>query len=70
MLGSPDPLNHLIRRINKDLQDHCKSNKVQFLDLYTEFLSGDEMNSKYTTDGGHLSEKGYEAWAGLIAPFL
>ncbi|MCD4723711.1 MAG: hypothetical protein K8R63_02630 [Bacteroidales bacterium] len=70
MLGIPDKLNHLIRHINKDLQDHCKSNKVQFLDLYTEFLSGDEMNSKYTTDGGHLSEKGYEAWAGLIAPFL
>ena len=70
MLGSPDPLNQLIRRINTDLSDHCKNNKVQFIDLYTEFLSGDEMNREYTTDGGHLSEKGYKTWASLIAPFL
>ncbi len=70
MFGSSDPLNQLIRRINNHLQHHCNSNKVQFLDLYTEFLSGDEMNREYTTDGGHLSKKGYQVWAELIAPFL
>ncbi|NQT76794.1 MAG: hypothetical protein HQ565_03700 [Bacteroidetes bacterium] len=69
MLGSGGYLK-LIRRINNHLQHHCNSNKVQFLDLYTEFLSGDEMNREYTTDGGHLSEKGYKTWAKLIVPFM
>ena len=60
MLGSPNYLNRLIRHINKHLRDHCEACAITFLDLYSDFLNGDEeMKREYTTDGGHLSPAGY-----------
>jgi len=70
MLGSPNYLNRLVRYINKKLQEQCEALKITYLDLYTDFLYEGEMNREYTTDGGHLSEEGYNLWAKKIQAFL
>jgi lysophospholipase L1-like esterase len=70
MLGSPNYLNKLIRHINKELKAHCEARSLQFLDLYASFLSDKEMKREYTTDGGHLSENGYDLWAKKLQTFL
>jgi lysophospholipase L1-like esterase len=70
MLGSSGYLNKVVRYINKRLKAHCDARSLQYLDLYPDFLSGDEMKREYTTDGGHLSPAGYALWAKKIQALL
>ena len=70
MMGSPNYLNKLIRSINKELREHCEARKLTFLNMYPEFLFEKEMKRDLTTDGGHLSAKGYALWARLLKPYL
>jgi lysophospholipase L1-like esterase len=70
MMGSPGYLNRLIRYINKQMREDCQGRNITYLDLYPDFLSGDEMRREYTTDGAHLSEAGYQLWAKKIQAFL
>ncbi|MEN8226079.1 MAG: GDSL-type esterase/lipase family protein [Bacteroidota bacterium] len=70
MLGSPNHLNKIIRHINENLKEHCQARGIINLNLYSSFLSGDQLDRKYTTDGGHLSEEGYALWAEKIHAFL
>jgi len=52
------------------LKAHCDARKLTYLDLYPAFLEGHEMKKEFTTDGGHLSEAGYDLWAEKIKTFL
>lgn len=70
MLGSPGYLNKLIRYINKELKSHCDARKLTYLNLFPDFLEGKEMKKEYTTDGGHLSEAGYDLWAEKIREYI
>jgi len=70
MIGSPGYLNRLIRHINKQLREDCGARGITYLDLYPDFLIGDELGREYTTDGAHLSEAGYQLWAEKIQAFL
>ncbi len=63
MMGSPGYLNKVIRYINKELKSHCEARNLTYMNLFPDFLEGNEMRRKYTTDGGHLSEIGYSLWA-------
>ena len=44
----------------------------EYVDLYTHLfdLEAGAIRAEYTTDGGHLTEKGYEAVTEKIAPVL
>ena len=56
---------------NDNLRLVCKELRVHYVDLYGDFLDDKgEMDRKYTYDGVHLSEAGYDLWAKLIAPFV
>lgn len=70
LLGYAAGLNNTVRFINEELKEHCRLRKLTFLDLFPLFLSGDEMDPVYTTDGGHLSEAGYRVWAKKIQATL
>ena len=70
MMGSPNYLNNLIRHINKVLKEHCDARGVTYLNLYPVFLADKQMKKKYTTDGGHLSEAGYQLWAEKLQALL
>ena len=70
MMGSPGYLNRLIRFINRQLRKDCEGRKITYLDLYTDFLCGDDLSREFTTDGAHLSAAGYQLWAQKIQAFL
>lgn len=56
---------------NDNLRLVCKELNVHYIDLYGDFLDDKgEMYSKYTYDGVHLSQAGYDLWAKLIKPFV
>lgn len=57
-----------IERINAKLAELAETKKIQFLDTYQRFFdkNGNPCVEYFLTDGVHLSEKGYEAWAKSI----
>jgi lysophospholipase L1-like esterase len=70
MLGSNGNLNKTISFINAKLKEQCDARKVMFLNLHPYFLSGNDMRREFTTDGGHLSDAGYQLWAKKIQVLL
>jgi lysophospholipase L1-like esterase len=56
---------------NDNIKLRCKELKVQFIDLYADFLdNAGELDRKYTYDGVHLSKAGYNLWARLVEPLI
>jgi len=41
-----------------------------YIDLYSEFVTDKSLNRDFTTDGLHLSGKGYQKWKSVIEPYL
>jgi lysophospholipase L1-like esterase len=71
IMFSDENIDLSIFSFNDDLRLICKELKVHYIDLYPDFLDEEgEMDSKYTYDGVHLSEAGYNLWARLIKPFV
>lgn len=60
-----------VRMLNDFLQVQCRELGITFVNLYPDFeINGGELNPSFTYDGLHLSEKGYQVWAGRIADFV
>lgn len=65
------PLRHEeIKDFNIRLAGLCGDHDVTFIDLYDAFLSGNEMDARYTDDGCHLTGYGYELWVKRIESFV
>ena len=54
--------------VNKRLKDIAQINKIFFLDLYPLFLDANSriIASYFESDRVHLSDEGYEVWAGAL----
>ena len=69
-------LGDAVPRANRRLKDIAGDAKIVYLDLYPLFLGENSrpISAYYEADGVHLSEKGYEVWAGAlettVLPFL
>jgi len=61
-------LGDAVPRVNKRLKDIAGDAEIAYLDLYPLFLGQDSrpISAYYEADGVHLSEKGYEVWAGAL----
>ncbi|MCP5513702.1 MAG: hypothetical protein H7A24_17565 [Leptospiraceae bacterium] len=59
-------MNESITDINKNLILLAGEMNLDYLDLHSKFKSENELNPKYTTDGVHLSDFGYEIWSGIL----
>ena len=61
-------LGDAVPRVNKRLKDIAREAKITYLDLYPLFLGQDSrpISAYYEADNVHLSEKGYEVWAGAL----
>ena len=63
--------NFNISKVNKEIQNICnRYENVEFIDIYSTLLDKISGNIKeiYTTDGLHLTEKGYEKITDIIKP--
>jgi lysophospholipase L1-like esterase len=68
---SDENINLAIFSINDGLRLICRDSHIHFIDIYGDFLNDKgEMDVKYTYDGVHLSQAGYDLWARLIAPLV
>lgn len=63
-------LNPKINQYNNLIQNFCKKNKIEFIDLHENFLKGSELNNEYTIDGVHLNAKGYILWSKILEPYI
>lgn len=53
--------NKNIEEVNKYIKEVCKTEKVEYIDIYNDLLDDSgNLNLDYTEDGLHISEKGYE----------
>jgi lysophospholipase L1-like esterase len=56
-----------ITTINTQLARYADKMKYHFVDLYTQFLGADgSMDTKYATDGLHLTPAGYQHWVRIL----
>ncbi len=62
--------NDAIIKLNEHIQNLSSTYMYTYLDLHTSFCSKYELNAKYTTDGVHLSEEGYNLYYSLIKDLL
>lgn len=65
--------NFNISIVNKEIQNICnRYENVEFIDIYSTLLDKISGNIKeiYTTDGLHLTEKGYEKITDIIKPII
>ncbi len=63
--------NKIIRQMNTTIQGYAEVFGWTYLDLYSKFQTKDNlMNPIYTTDGVHLSIKGYNLFYQLIHKYL
>lgn len=59
--------NDRIRRLNRNIATIARQEGGVFLDVHSFFTDEDgELQSTLTTDGIHLSSKGYEVWRSLL----
>jgi lysophospholipase L1-like esterase len=57
-----------VPRVNTRLKNIARDKNIVYLDLYPLFLGENSkpISSYYEADGVHLSEEGYEVWAGAL----
>lgn len=59
--------NEQIAEINQELKAIADRSGVTYLDLFSQFVDADgQIQPDYTTDGIHLSAKGYAAWQAVF----
>jgi lysophospholipase L1-like esterase len=60
-----------IREVNIHVRQFAPTVKAEFLDLWPVFAEEDgELRAEYTPDRLHLTEAGYDAWAGELRSLL
>ncbi|MBI5675924.1 MAG: GDSL family lipase [Nitrospirae bacterium] len=57
-----------IQDVNRSLKELAKDTGVEYLDIYSIFINeeGAAISEYLLDDGVHLSDKGYDAWAGVL----
>ena len=61
-------INEQINEVNKILKSNLSLN---IIDLHSTFLNEDlQLNPKFSTDGVHLNDLGYQNWIDIINPIL
>tara|TARA_Y100001960_G_C14581955_1_gene781226 strand:+ start:199 stop:963 length:765 start_codon:yes stop_codon:yes gene_type:complete len=65
------PVNDKINQINLKLYEFNSENGYTIIDLNSIFLNEkEEMDEKFSTDGVHLNDSGYELWTNHIKQYL
>lgn len=61
-----------IKPLNKRLEELAIEKKIEYIDLYSEFVAPgtDKLNPNYTNDGLHLMGQGYMKWVEVLTPYI
>lgn len=60
-----------IKKLNLMMKEFTTQNALTFIDLYPLMLDDKgDLDAKFTIDGEHLSEKGYEVWKKSIESYI
>ncbi|WP_397537805.1 GDSL-type esterase/lipase family protein [Rummeliibacillus pycnus] len=62
--------NSQIIKLNEGLQELASKHQIPMVNIYDQFLKGDQLDSKYTSDGLHLNGEGYAIWVNALKPFM
>lgn len=68
--GPYEKFNTSVKKLNARLIDYCKKGGIRYVDVYSEMVSGDKMDSTLTEDGLHLNGKGYSIWKKAIEAYI
>jgi hypothetical protein len=63
-------INKSIKQLNEKLIQYGAENKIDYIDLNSIVSKNDILQDKYTTDGVHLNDEGYQKWTALINALL
>lgn len=58
------------KALNDRLQFFCRTQNLTYVDIYSPFLKGSQMDSAFTYDGIHLNGRGYEVWGKAIEKYI
>ncbi|WP_321311710.1 GDSL-type esterase/lipase family protein [Halarcobacter sp.] len=59
-------INKKVEKLNKLLYDYCIKNDLIYISVNTKLSNNNLLMDKYTVDGIHLNDKGYEIWSEII----
>ncbi|MBQ8681853.1 MAG: hypothetical protein IJ509_02975 [Bacilli bacterium] len=63
--------NEKIKNINNRIKEYSLNNNVIYIDVYSSLLDNDgNLNKKYTIDGLHLSDDGYEKVSEILKKYV
>ncbi|MGX9133941.1 GDSL-type esterase/lipase family protein [Rummeliibacillus sp. JY-2-4R] len=62
--------NAKVNRLNKGLEHLASKHKITMVNIHDQFLKGNQLDSKFTSDGLHLNGDGYAIWVNALKPYL
>jgi acyl-CoA thioesterase-1 len=66
-ISGPSQANDAIQTLNQLIIQHCQENNILFADLYTATIDSEgALDQKYSNDGVHLSNLGYDVVADAL----
>lgn len=63
-------LNEWIREMNQIISGFADNKSIFYINIHDDLLEKNELGSRYTVDGVHLSGAGYHVWKQRVLPFL
>lgn len=60
-----------INRLNESLKIYCKNNSLVYIDMYSKLVDDKGyLDKKYTEDGLHLNDEGYEVVTSVLMKYM
>lgn len=62
--------NVLVEALNNLLENYCKNQKIEFIDLNKQLAKDKVLQNEYTWDGLHINSKAYRIWGDEVEKVL
>jgi len=62
--------NKNVKKLSSKLETYCQKHNIHFIDLNEHLAKNERLIAKYTTDGTHFTDRGYEVWSKVIKQFI
>lgn len=71
LLNSSKSINKTVQKLNTFLKETAIEKNIVYIDMYSDFINdNNELRSELTTDGIHLSKKGYLIWKSHLKDYI